>query len=217
MDCPWLASSLGDATDAVIRRVIVGGEGEDLRGVRSCFRVELPAVPSQAGSCTSQGGWLARRRRASLVIASVAPRRLSAFQSEPLQWLRYHVSRSDDYSSLVASPRLPKPPWRRCVVSTERLLPGSSDARNPLVWFGTPVHWTLTQLDPTEAGTRSWGYDLAREAWDAYQHRIDELEISGWVRQAPETTQYGQGASQVMGRADTVITLQLARTPSTDI
>ena len=79
------------------------------------------------------------------------------------------------------------------------------------------MHWTLTQLDPTQANTRSWAYDLARDAWDAYQNRIDELENSGWVRQAPETTPYGQGASQVMRRADTVITLQLARTPNTDI
>jgi hypothetical protein len=93
----------------------------------------------------------------------------------------------------------------------------SSDAPNPTAWFGPLVHWTLTQLDPNEANTRSWGFELARDAWDAYQHRIDELEIAGWVRQAPETTTYGQGASQVMRRADTVITVQLARTPNTDV
>jgi hypothetical protein len=93
----------------------------------------------------------------------------------------------------------------------------SSDAPNPTAWFGPLVHWTLTQLDLTEANTRSWGFELARDAWDAYQHRIDELEIAGWVRQAPETTPYGQGASQVMRRADTVITVQLVRTPNTDV
>ena len=87
----------------------------------------------------------------------------------------------------------------------------------PLPGSVLPVHWTLTQLDPTEANTRSRGYELARDAWDAYQHRIDELEDAGWVRQGPETIPYGQGASQVMRRAETVITVQLARTPNTDI
>jgi hypothetical protein len=116
----------------------------------------------------------------------------------------------------VASLRLPNLRGEVRGFYRETLL-GSSDAPDPMAWLSSPVHWTLTQLDPTEAGTRSWRYHLAREAWGAYQHRIDELEISGWIRQRPETTLYGQGASQVMHRADTVITVQLARTPNTDI
>ena len=76
------------------------------------------------------------------------------------------------------------------------------------------MFWTLTQLDPTRDGTRTWTYGFPREAWAAYQRRIAELETSGWVRQGPETTPYGQGASQEMRRADVIMIVQLARTPN---
>ncbi len=74
------------------------------------------------------------------------------------------------------------------------------------------LHWTLTQLDPTQDATRTWTYEAARDGWAAYEHRINEHEASGWRRHGPEETRYGRGASQEMRRGDKVITIRIAWT-----